>query len=206
MEHWVEINLDAELAVQDSILLDVLRPYVRKLGRRGDLVTYHYFREPEIRFRVRLKHSTAQARAASELRRIAVALERRKLVSGWRFGSHGEQGKQYVGEEDRYGRNGWVVAQEYFRRGAETALDLLELKRRSKLESPLWAKGLGNPWEGGRSNPWTEVVSDPLAFHWSRYVHLFSNQVGFDMVSEARLASKQSDMYREVHQKFGMSW
>lgn len=58
--------------------------------------------------------------------------------------------------------------------GRYTALDLLELRRKSLLENPLWGEGLGNPWRG--------VENDPLAYHWSRYVHLFSNQLGFDMV------------------------
>ena len=49
MEHWVEINLDADFSVQDGILLDTLRPHVRRLEKEGELVTYHYFREPEIR-------------------------------------------------------------------------------------------------------------------------------------------------------------
>jgi hypothetical protein len=206
MEHWIEINLNAALADQDAILLDVLRPHVERLKRTGELVTWHYFREPEIRFRVRLRTKAARREQANAISRLADSLKKRRVVSEWHFGNHGEAGKEYTGEEDRYGKNGWQVSQDYFRDGSETALDLLELKRASRLESPLWAKGLGNPWEGGGSNPWREREDDPLVFHWSRFVHLFTNQLGFDMQKEAELCSKQSERYRRVMKEFGMRW
>jgi hypothetical protein len=144
-----------------------------------------------------------EARAVSK---IAKGLARRELVSEWHFGSHGEEGTKYVGEEDRYGANGWKVAQDYFRNGSETALRLLDLKRSSRLESPLWAKGKGNPWEGGERNPWREREEDPLVYHWSRMVHLSSNQLGFDMEKEAELCEKQTERYRRVTKEFGMRW
>ena len=181
MEHWVEINLMAELENQDDILLEVLKPYVRRLRESRALVAWHYFREPEIRFRIRVKNRKVRTRETKRLSRIAESLFKKRLVSKWHFGNHGERGEAYVGEEDRYGKNGWKVAQEYFERGAETALDLLELKRKSGLENPLWARGLGNPWEGGDRNPWREREENPLVYHWSRYVHLFTNQMGFDI-------------------------
>ena len=206
MEHWVEVNLGADVPAQDGILLDTLRPFVERLEKSGELVTWHYFREPEIRFRVRLRTGAAKKRQARDMSKVAESLRRDGLVSGWHYGNHGEEGSEYLGEEDRYGRNGWKVAQAYFRNGAETALDLLELKRRSRLESPLWAKGLGNPWEGGGRNPWKEREEDPLVYNWSRFVHLFSNQLGFDMEKEADLCSKQSERYRRVMKEFGMRW
>jgi hypothetical protein len=206
MEHWVEINLFAEVEVQDLVLLDVLRPYVRRLEREGKVLNFHYFREPEIRFRVKLSDATAKRRAATELAEIADGLVSKGLASRWHFGNHGEAGVDYTGEVDRYGVNGWEVAQDYFREGSDTALRLLELKRRSKLESPLWAKGLGNPWEGREKNPWRDVEEDPLVYHWSRLVHLFSNQLGFDMRKEAELCEKQANNYRWVSREFRVSW
>ncbi|HXY56759.1 MAG TPA: lantibiotic dehydratase C-terminal domain-containing protein [Nitrososphaerales archaeon] len=206
MEHWVEINLDGEVEGQDGILLDVLRPYVRRLDERRTLVTYHYFREPALRFRIRLKTAASKEREARALAKIAHSLVRKGLVTEWHFGSHGESGTEYSGEEDRYGREGWKVAQDYFRNGAETALRLLELKRRSRLENMLWARGLGNPWEGGELNPWKRKEDDPLMFHWSRFVHLFSNQLGFDMGREIELCARQADGYGQVVKEFGMKW
>lgn len=206
MEHWVEINLFAEMQTQDRILIDVLWPYVRRLRKRGALVTYHYFREPEIRFRIRVRTERERRAQAATLERIAKKLSKEGAITAWRFGNHGEEGKPYVGEEDRYGRNGWKVAQKYFEDGSETALGLLRLKRGSRLESPLWAKGFGNPWEGGKNNPWREIEEDPLAFHWSRHLHLFTNQLGFGMEDEVRLAEKQAERYRKVVEKFGMKW
>ena len=206
MEHWIEVNLAAEVPVQDGILLDVLWPYVEKLDGAGELLTWHYFREPEIRFRVRLKTAVSKKAQVQAISKMADSLQSEGLVSGWHFGNHGERGADYSGEADRYGKNGWKVAQNYFRNGSETALGLIEMKRRSNLESPLWAKGLGNPWEGGDRNPWRQREEDPFVYHWSRFVHLFSNQLGFDMEKEAELCSKQSERYRRVVKEFGMRW
>lgn len=206
MEHWVEINLNAEVAMADGILLDVLSPYVRRLLKTGGLVTYHYFREPEIRFRVRMKTAAGKRSQEASLARIADSLVKKGVVREWHFGNHGEKGRMYAGEEDRYGRNGWRVAQRYFRDSADTALALLELRREGRLESPLWGKGLGNPWEGGDRNPWRGEGADPLSFHWSRFVHLLTNQLGFDMKEEAELCERQALRYREAVKEFGMKW
>jgi hypothetical protein len=37
-------------------------------------------------------------------------------------------------------------------------------------------------------------------------VHLFSNQLGFDIEREANLCEKQSERYRRVAREFGMKW
>jgi hypothetical protein len=206
MEYWTEINLFADSAAQNEILLDVLWPYVRKLRKSGVLASFHYFREPEIRFRVRLKTERERRVQLGVQERMAKRLRERGLIRSWKFGSHGVEGEPYSGEEDRYGKNGWKVAQRYFEDGSETALRLLELKRELLLENPLWARGLGNPWEGGEKNPWRKREEDPLAYHWSRYMHLFSNQLGFDLDYEVRLCERQAEGYRKVVDEFGMKW
>jgi Lantibiotic biosynthesis dehydratase C-term len=205
-EHWVEINLYCARRHQDAILLDHILPCVRKIEDQGDLVTWHYFREPEIRLRVRMRGARARRRSEKSLGRLADSLKKLGLVDGWHFGSHGEEGVAYSGEEERYGKEGWKAAQDYFRHGSETAILLLGLKREGLLENPLWGKSLGNPWEGGEKNPWRKREDDPLVYHWSRYVHLFSNQLGFDMRKEADLASQQAEGYRKVNAEFGMEW
>ncbi len=206
MEHWIEVNLSAKIEDQDGILLDVLLPYVERLKKKAVLENYHYFREPEIRFRVRLKNGRVKAAETKAVESLARSLVRRGLVSEWHFGNHGEAGKEYKGEEDRYGRNGWRVAQNYFRNGSDVALRLISLRRRRRLENPLWARGLGNPWEGGDRNPWREREADPFVYHWSRYVHLFTNQLGFDMDRESELCAKQAERYRKISEEFGIKW
>ena len=133
MERWVEINLFAKARDEDRILLEVLWPYVKKLRRQGALVGWHYFREPEIRFRVRVKSEKERRAQSKAVESMAARLKKEGLVSRWRFGNHGEEGT-YVGEADRYGDNGWEIAQKYFEDGSETALRLLALKRKSGLE------------------------------------------------------------------------
>ena len=83
---------------------------------------------------------------------------------------------------------------------------MLALKRKGRLESPLWAKGLGNPWEGGEMNPWKERELDPLVYNWSRYVHLFTNQLGFNMDQEAKLCTRQAARYERISEDLGMKW
>jgi len=206
MEHWTELNLFADPSAQNEILLGVLWPYVRKLRKSGTLVSFHYFREPEIRFRVRVKTGKERRVQMGVQGKLAERLRERGLIRGWKFGSHGVEGETYSGEEDRYGKNGWKVAQNYFKDDSETALRLLELRRKLRLENPLWGRGLGNPWEGGEKNPWRKREEDPLVYHWSRYVHLFSNQLGFDIDDEVRLCEKQAEGYRKVVVEFGMKW
>jgi len=206
LEYWIEINLFARRRIQDEILLDVLKPHVERLQNKGVLVNWHFFREPEIRLRVRLRNESSKAREIEALAKLASSLQKRKLISNWHFGNHGKKRSNYVGEEDRYGRNGWKVAQDYFNPGSEIALRLLALKKQNKLENLLWAKKLGNPWEGGKRNPWMERLKNPLVFHWSRYVHLFTNQLGFDIKDEVKLCSRQAVRYRTVMKNFGMKW
>jgi len=206
LEYWIEINLLAKRRIQDEILLDILKPHVEKLQNKGVLVTWHFFREPEIRVRVRLRNESSRAKEIEALAKLANSLQKRRLISDWHFGNHGAKGLNYAGEEDRYGCNGWKIAQDYFNQGSEIALRLLALKKQNKLENPLWAKSLGNPWEGGKRNPWRERLKNPLVYHWSRYVHLFTNQIGFDIKDEVKLCSRQAVRYRTVMKNFGMKW
>ena len=106
LENWIEINLNADFGVRDEILLRVLRPHVQRLKKEGILLTYHFFREPELRFRVRLNSKRAKETELKAISRIADSLMKKKLVSSWHFGNHGEQNREYTGEEDRYGVNG----------------------------------------------------------------------------------------------------
>jgi Lantibiotic biosynthesis dehydratase C-term len=206
MEHWVEVNLFGRLRDQDTILLDHLLPHVEELRRKRELVTFHFFREPEIRFRERLSTDHVASREKEEVAKIARGLVSKGLATRWHFGSHGTRGVPYKGEEDRYGKEGWKVAQRYFRDGSVTALALLELRRKGALENPLWGRGLGNPWEGGPGNPWRRKREDPLEFHWSRYVHLFSNQLGFGIDEEVTLCRRQARNYGRVSEELGMKW
>jgi hypothetical protein len=206
MEHWIEVNLTVDMKLQNQVLLDHLRPYVERLRRNGTLLRYHFFREPEIRLRVKLNSAKAKRAEEKNVKRLAESLVEAGLVSEWHFGRHGEEGEPYSGEQDRYGEKGWQVAQAYFENGAEVALNLLELSRKGRLENPLWAKGLGNPWEGGDKNPWREREENPLLYHWSRYVHLFTNQLGFNVDEESTLCSKQAERYARISKDFGLKW
>jgi len=47
---------------------------------------------------------------------------------------------------------------------------------------------------------------EPHFYHWSRYVHLFTNQLGFDMDMESILCAKQSERYARISKDFGLKW
>jgi hypothetical protein len=198
-EFWIEVNIDTPVEKQDELLLESLVPFLDTY--EGIWLTWHFFREPELRFRIRAKD------------KLALSMMKRSLTKGldglglkWWYGRHGVKGKQYYGEEDRYGKYGWLVAQDYFHDGAKTALRLIRFKRWGELESPLWSKGKGNPWEGGSKNPWKEREEDPMLFNWSRIVHLISNQMGFNMEKEAELCAKQSKRYKQLVEEQGLTW
>mgnify|MGYP005634972143 CR=1 FL=1 len=78
------------------------------------------------------------------------------LFADYCYGNHGECGKEYVGEEDRYGSEGWNLVAKMLNFGSEIALKLI--KKRENM---------------GRSNEFKM----PLDVYVDRYDHLFLNQI-----------------------------
>ena len=126
-----------------------------------DYPSWHYFRVPnyELKFRIL---------ASKEVRNIVTkrlrALLIRKEIKGITF-------REYHGEDDMYGKVGYLIALKYFNSGADIASLLVANDERGKLMSPY--KG------------WS-----PIHFHLNRYVHLFADQLGYSVWDEFKWAIK----------------
>ena len=149
---WLEAGIFFKKS--DFTIANVLEVYTRLL-HPAEYFSWHYFLEPncELRFRV----------LASEKQRLAIQ-QRINLLMSLPFIKKTIY-REYRGEEDMYGAEGWVVARGYYENGAATAKKLLFLNKVGHLTSPV--------------KNWS-----PLHFHLNRYVHLFSNQLGYSVWNE----------------------
>lgn len=166
---WTEVNIvpDSSQDVATSVLLlDVLDPLVHDT-LRGRLDAWFYFWETapigrlHLRLRVRWLHLHQVDDDRSEL---AVLLDDAqsagKFVRSYE-GNHGVEGETYEGEAERYGPEVWELTFRNWTSGSELALAILK------------AQAEGN-------------LTKPRQFHWSRGLHLYSNQLG---LSEVHLSS-----------------
>ena len=130
-EHWIEVNI--VLGNYDDVetfLVSFIKPLVEKWESEKRILTFHYFLEPDIRFRVRAidELSKDYCRAGLENR-----LKSHNLVEKFEFGRHGDPAAQYEGEQELYGVIGWEIAQKYFEYGSRIALMMFD---RRPLEKP----------------------------------------------------------------------
>jgi hypothetical protein len=150
MESWTEVNLVPARELDRSLLTAIVDPLVHET-LAGQLETWFYFWEPELRLRFRW---TDVARAA-DLRGTCAALLDEHVRSGrldeWYEGAHGNRGEQYAGEAEMYGPEMWDIVQTDWMNGSELALRLARLEQ-------------------------ADALSRSRAFHWQRHVHLITNQ------------------------------
>ena len=156
-EEWVEVNIvPASTNNAERLLLDVIDPLVhdRLVGR---IDTWFYFWEPDLRLRIRWRNSADAEENRSALFAFLNAAQRAGHIVSWYEGSHGERGKTYPGEADFYGEEMWELTAKDWMSGSELALALMKFDTQNRL-------------------------TKPESFHWSRRVHLFSNQLLLDEV------------------------
>jgi hypothetical protein len=153
-EAWIEAEITAHQAPDPVLLLDVIDPLVHE-HLRDEVESWHFFWEPALRLRLRWREP---GRGDALDRRLASLLDLRRgegLFQTWAETNHGVPGK-YTGEADAYGRDTWDLIQRDWMNGSELTLRLLRLRRDGRL---------------------TGSLASTLEQHWSRHVHLFTNQM-----------------------------
>jgi hypothetical protein len=153
-EAWIETEIAAHEAPDPSLLLDVVDPLVHE-HLHDEVESWHFFWEPALRLRLRWRDPR---RGDALDRRLASLLDLRQgegLYQAWVETNHGAPGK-YTGEADAYGREAWDLIQRDWMNGSELTLRLLRLRRNGRL---------------------TGSLASTLEQHWSRHVHLFTNQM-----------------------------
>jgi hypothetical protein len=130
-----------------------------------EVETWFFFWEPELRLRVRWRRAASAGSAEAALKAHLDALG----VEWWE-GAHGERGRRYEGEAEDYGTEVWQLVQKDWMSASRLALAFAELEPAGRL-------------------------TRTREYHWSRRVHLFSNQVFGDWPSEVRLCLAQARWY-----------
>jgi hypothetical protein len=166
VESWTEVNLVSAEAAEESLLTGVIGSLVHETFR-GELETWFFFREPELRLRFRLSDPARAEDCRSTLTRaLDEAVHRGELVE-WYEGAHGRRGERYEGEAEMYGAELWSLVQNDWMNGSELALQITKLEASGDL-------------------------SRSRTFHWERHVHLFTNQLFGSWNSEIELCLAQA--------------
>jgi hypothetical protein len=159
-EWWIEVEITpngGKQEVNDEILLLLYDDF---LSYRWQIIkSWHFFREPTLRFRIELVDRDSRDIVAAELRDFLDSID---LVSDHYFSKHGERVESlddgYLGEYDQYKRM-WPYQKKLWEWGSEMTVEAIkELK------------------ETGANDPSRE-------YQLERIFHLLSNQLspGYEM-------------------------
>jgi hypothetical protein len=166
VESWTEVNLVPPATRDESLLTGLVDRLVHD-RLRGELETWFFFWEPELRLRLRwLDPGRANARRSSLAEALDDAVRDGTLVE-WYEGAHGRRGERYAGEAEMYGAEAWPLVQKDWMNGSDLALALAKLERAG-------------------------LLTAPRAFHWQRHVHLFTNQLYGTWDAEVELCLGQA--------------
>jgi hypothetical protein len=154
---WIEVNIPARDNERARLLLEVVDPLVHEMLSET-VTTWFYFWEPELRLRVGWSDTLHAERGRAEITRFLDAAKGDGKIVDWYEGNHGARGETYRGEADFYGGELWELTAKDWMSGSELALAIVR------------AEGEG-------------ALTKPRDFHWSRRVHLFSNELWLDEVA-----------------------
>ncbi len=166
MELWTEVNLVPAETEEESVLTGVIGGLVHETFR-GELETWFFFREPELRLRLRWSDPARAEDCRSKLTLVLDEAVRRGELAEWYEGAHGRRGERYEGEAEMYGAELWSLVQKDWMNGSELALQITKLEASGDL-------------------------SRSRGFHWERHVHLFTNQLFGSWNSEIELCLAQA--------------
>lgn len=168
-EYWVEANIDP---VGNTI--DFLCQFVDQLIQtefRGQLLNWHYFFEPDIRLRFEWKSARARKQNNQKLFSILDDWKRQGIIRDWYEGHHGRvMEPPFTGEGWKYGEEIWPYAKKVWTANCEMVLAILKNQKEGKL-------------------------TYPPEYHWSRTVHLLSNELGGEFALEILGCLKQARGY-----------
>ena len=163
-ETWVVVLIYPKKPQYDvNILLDFIKPTVEELENQDLLMTFHFFFEPEIHFRVRPKKDDQVSQIKSIIKNKLTKVQ--KLVKKTDF-------SRYTGEESDYGIEGWELTQKYFEHCCKISLLYFEVIT------------------GRKSPPSPQYVGNQ--FNVGKFVHCLLNQMGFTLKDEADFHSERS--------------
>ncbi len=177
-ESWTEVNLLPVTPLDGTLLTNVVEPIVHG-ELAGEVETWFFFWEPELRLRIRWLDPDRDEELQLSLAASLELLRATGLFSDWYEGTHGQRGGRYSGEAETYGESAWPLLQKDWMNGSELALLLARLERDGAVEKP-------------------------RDFQWKRHVHLFTNQLYGSWNDEIELCLSQALGYLRALREQGI--
>lgn len=106
MTAWVEANIHHKLADDRPLILTLYEQIVKPTS---GIVSWHYFREPEIRLRLEMSDDAEAGRVEERIRQFVDSRKPEFQIDKLVFGRHGKEGDKYEGEHEILGKEGFEV-------------------------------------------------------------------------------------------------
>ena len=168
MDKWLELVITPnDFSKINRILSDLVKPYIDRLYKDKIHFSWHFFREPELRWRISSLDEKIES-IKIELDTKLTELERiePKIYLKHFFGNHGEPNSCYHGEQEFYGEV-WDLCYKRWEAGSNLALMLC-----------------------------TSNTSKSIDFYTDRDMHLILNQLGYERpYDEALMHLEQASKY-----------
>jgi hypothetical protein len=151
---WIELNVYlSDDGKFNQVLNDLVKPVIKRLYDNGKLLSWHYFREPHLCWRIFGEEWFIEG-VKEELDTQLGILEKEnpEIYKNHFFGAFCEAGKNYAGEAELYGSNAWQLCYKRWEAGSNLALLLC-----------------------------TQDTEKSIPFHYTRDIHLMENQLGLEL-------------------------
>lgn len=176
-KNWIKLglslheikNLNEE---EKKKLLLVVTPIIEKLKEKNILETFHFFFEPflDLRFQIKKEDDIPKAKEFI-LSLINQELPKEKIFviskNGRFFPKNSPEFSEYFGEEEDFGKDGWMIAKKFFEIGSRFALCKMDENKDRVI-----LKKVGGVIEG--------------KFDEGKFIHLILNQLGYSTPDEAQ--------------------
>jgi hypothetical protein len=137
VEWWIEVeiySLETDQTLNDEILIDLHENIIQQ--ERTQIVTWHFFREPTLRFRLEIINKDNRDRIADE---IDGYLQSLTTIEDHYFALHGNRinnlDEGYAGEREDYQRM-WPYQKKIWEWGAEMTVEAIKEKELTKENNP----------------------------------------------------------------------
>jgi hypothetical protein len=150
---WVELNIIlTDYTKFNDVLKKLVVPYINKFKETGKLLSWHFFREPHLCWRI-LSDALSINDFKLNIDKLLNVLEKEKpeIYKNHYYGAFCQEGKEYIDESELYGKDAMGLCYKRWESGSDLALLLCT------------------------ANP-----EKTIPFHYTRDIHLFENQLGLD--------------------------
>ncbi|MCJ7631177.1 hypothetical protein MUP77_02070 [Candidatus Bathyarchaeota archaeon] len=118
MDTWIEANIFVNQENQHSFLKNFIKPLIRDLKSKGEIISYHFLHEEnyEIRFRILANESKIEG-----IRKLIEESRKQQGVTDLKYPE-----APYVGERISFGEDGWITTYKFLEAGSDFALDMID--------------------------------------------------------------------------------